>query len=497
MAKPRTKPRKPARNWRAIAERLAGKLPQARLQARVRHWLETEADANEPWAVAVSGGADSVALLLLVWAHFPKTRKRLTVLHYDHAMRQESAGDAAFVRGLAKALGARYAMSRRETKNADASEAELRDARWTFFREQLKALRGRVILCGHQRDDIVETMLMRLARGSGAGGLSAPRPVTSFADGVVALRPLLEIDGAELREALRAAGAAWREDASNGTDDYLRNRIRRQVIPAWQAAVGERDLAAGVARARALLEEDDEALETMAEMRVTKPKRREALERASLARQPKAVWRRVLRNWLEAQNLGGHVSAAAFEEMLTGFMAGDPGQWSTGSDCWVMAKQGALRVRRGKPERRSARTWRPTSLKPETTTELPTGGWLRCQVVKDPQEIINGLKSGRWEAQRHVCLALDKGEAATEWQARPWQAGDRYQPLGAPGRKKLQDMFTDKKIPVAERFVLPVVCNKDGEPVWVPGLPPAENHRIGPRTHRALWLTYEAPEEIM
>jgi tRNA(Ile)-lysidine synthase len=485
-----------ASTWRKAAEQLARALPLERWHGRVLAWLKEQGRAKELWAVAVSGGADSVALLLLVWAHFPEARKRLTVLHYDHATRAESAADAEFVQGLAKSLGMKCATARRGAEGKDLSEAALREARWAFFREELRAAGARVIFLGQQRDDIVETMLMRLARGSGLGGLGAPRPVKVFADGVVALRPLLDIGAEELRAALREAGAVWREDSSNASEAYLRNRLRQQVVPAWRAAEGERDLAAGVARSRALLEEDDEALEAVAKALLAKPKRGEPLKLAGLAGQPRAAWRRVLRRWLEVQAVGQNISATAFEELQNALMAGEGGRWSAGRGCWLEASKGALAARSGAAKKSVKKSWKPVKLTPGKPARLPNGGLLYCTVADDPAVLVAALKAGRLEAGRHACLALAEGESP-RLRARSWRPGDRYRPLGAPGRRKLQDLFTDKKIAVEERFMLPVVYSGDGQPVWVPGLPPAESRRVKPGARRALWLTYQPVKPIM
>ena len=123
---------------------MAAAIPLARFHARVRSWMERESTSDEIWAVAVSGGADSVALLLLLWAHFPQRRKKLWVLHYDHGLRPDSAADALFVGRLAKELAVDFATARRAlggTINEDA----LRKSRLQFFQEQLAARAARVI----------------------------------------------------------------------------------------------------------------------------------------------------------------------------------------------------------------------------------------------------------------------------------------------------------------------------------------------------------------
>ena len=97
----------------------------------------------------------------------------------------------------------------------------------------MKKAKARLLWLGHQQDDIAETLLMRLARGSGTGGLAAPRPAQELSDGRLHLRPMLSLKKAEITTALKQAGAVWREDASNASGDHFRNRIRARVLPAW------------------------------------------------------------------------------------------------------------------------------------------------------------------------------------------------------------------------------------------------------------------------
>jgi len=173
---------------------------------------------------------------------------------------------------------------------------------------------------GHQQDDVAESMLMRLARGSGAGGLAAPRPVQVFADGRVHLRPLLTLKKAEIAGALRTAGIAWREDSSNAADRFFRNRIRRRVMPAWVEAA-RRDAAAGAARSRMLLEEDDAALEGW----LDKLAPLDAQGRLRLARLrgcPRALRRRALHRWLTRNPATGEPARQAVDALLAGVEKG-------------------------------------------------------------------------------------------------------------------------------------------------------------------------------
>src|SRR6185295_19294827 len=159
------------------------------------------------------------------------------------------------------ALGVKCVVGRWQNPQRLASEADARVVRMEFFSREMSRRKARLLWLAHQQNDIAETMLMRLARGSGTGGLAAPRPAQSMPGGRWHLRPLLTLKKAEIVAALRKAGATWCEDETNGRADFFRNRVRRDVLPAWQHAA-ERDAIAGAALSRELLEEDDAALET-------------------------------------------------------------------------------------------------------------------------------------------------------------------------------------------------------------------------------------------
>lgn len=223
-------------NWSQAAALLAEAIPASRLHPSVLAWAQSRTRAARgPWAVALSGGADSLALLLLVWAHWPERRDRLVAFHFNHRLRgRASAGDAQFCRRVCRALGIPLCAGSWAKARAGASEAAARAARMAFFEQELVRVGAKALWLGHQQDDIAETMLMRLARGSGTAGLAAPRPVQPMPDGRVHLRPLTTLTKAELVAALEKIGLPWCEDASNGGADYFRNRVRQSVLPPWR-----------------------------------------------------------------------------------------------------------------------------------------------------------------------------------------------------------------------------------------------------------------------
>lgn len=310
-------------DWPDAAARLATLLPRDHFDPAVLAWMET-APRRAAWSVAFSGGPDSLALLLLLWAQWPQRRRTLRALHFDHRLRgAESRGDAVFCRRVCRALGVRFIAGRWPGSHRDASEAEARVARMGFF-----AKHTRVLFLGHQQDDVAESMLMRLARGSGIAGLAAPRPVQALAGGRVHLRPLLASKKAAIVAALREAGAVWREDSSNARGRFFRNRIRQTVLPAWTQAA-QRDALAGAARSRELLEEDDVALESWLE-ELAPLERKGVLNLTVLAGKPRALWRRALHRWLLAEPRAGEISRQAFDALLNALERGKPTRHSIG-----------------------------------------------------------------------------------------------------------------------------------------------------------------------
>ena len=348
-----TRKRKVTPDWPAVAAALAAQIshaelhPAAMLRALAEHHRETRRGRRPSrWALAFSGGADSLALLLIFWAEGPgRWGRDFIVLHFNHRLRgQSSSADARFCQGVCRSLGVRCVVGNWRTARKGASEAESRTARHAFFAREMKRRGSRLLWLAHQQDDIAETMLMRLARGSGTAGLAAPRPVQALADGRLHLRPMLALQKANIVTALRKAGAEWREDASNEQQDYFRNRIRRMVLPAWQKAA-QRDARAGAAHTRALLEEDDTALECWLDRLV--PLRRGVLDLRVLADAPRAVVRRALHRWMLAVRPDTDLSRQGFELLLAAVTRGTATRFSLGRSGFAVIRNGKLAFRKG------------------------------------------------------------------------------------------------------------------------------------------------------
>ncbi len=335
-------PARRTNRWQVVAERVAAAIPRERLHLAVLRWAEASGD--EPWAIAFSGGADSLALLLLIWAHWPERRGKLTVLHFNHRLRgRASMEDERFCGRVCAGLNVMGRVGKWKEMKAGASEAAAREARFAFFRAEMEKEGAGALWTGHQQDDIAETMLMRIARGSGSGGLAAPRPVQKMADGRVHLRPLLTLAKSEIEAVLTAEKVRWRVDATNAGRLFLRNRMRHDVLPVWRAAVVGRDAVAGAALSRQLIEEDDEAMEFWVD-EVRAIGRHGELRWQRLAGRPRGLVRRALLRWLSQHGRAGTLSRQGFEALLDDVWRGRRTRHSLGKDALVEIGRASARI---------------------------------------------------------------------------------------------------------------------------------------------------------
>lgn len=189
-------------------------------------------------AVAVSGGADSVALLRALHERSAELGLVLSVAHLHHGLRGEEAdGDLAFVRTLAGELGIEFYEARVDTAaeakaHGETIEEAARRLRYSWFRSLLSKspLHAMAVVTAHTRDDQVETVLAKFLRGAWTEGLSGIHPVIEFDEGRI-VRPLLGTTRAEVEAYLKGIGQSWREDSSNRNVTFTRNRIRHELLP--------------------------------------------------------------------------------------------------------------------------------------------------------------------------------------------------------------------------------------------------------------------------
>lgn len=239
--------------------------PPASLTERFHRLAAPLLPTSTPLLAAVSGGSDSVALLhlLLTSGHLP--RERLVVAHFHHNLRPDADLDARFVEEVATHLGVRFMADRWTHPPERGNRAEqARQARYAFLLHAARMTHATHVATGHQRDDQAETVLERLLRGSGVGGLAGMRPQRPLGEGVTLIRPLLPFDREELRTWLRQQNLPWREDPSNDSTLRTRGQLRHRLLPLLSETLGE-ESAPGLARTARRLAQADSALEWMTE----------------------------------------------------------------------------------------------------------------------------------------------------------------------------------------------------------------------------------------
>jgi tRNA(Ile)-lysidine synthase len=224
----------------------------------------------ESGVAAVSGGADSTALLVLA----VEAGCDVTAVHVDHGLRPDSDRDAEHVAALAARLGVAFRSERVDVGPGGNLEARARDARRSVLPAQA--------MTGHTADDRAETLLLQLLRGAGAHGLASLSPGPT--------KPILALRRAETRAVCEARGIAWLEDPSNADPAFRRNRVRAELLPLLDD-IAERNVAPLLARTGALLEDDDALLEQLAA-------ELDPSDAKALAAAPVALARRAVRRWL-------------------------------------------------------------------------------------------------------------------------------------------------------------------------------------------------------
>jgi len=456
---------------------------------RIRHSAATHA----LWApgtrviAAVSGGSDSVAMLLLLREIAARSEVVLAGLaHLNHKIRADVAdGDAVFCRDLATRLGIPALLGDVDVPALAARqrcslEVAGRDARQHFFSEALKSGKADRVALAHTRDDQSETVLLRLTRGAGATGLKGIGPRRG-----ALVRPVLDVTRAELQAYLRARGESWRDDASNLDVTIPRNFIRHDVLPKLRRLNPQAD--AAIARAADLLRVDSELLETLANaayvqnVEVVAENNSVLIRAGAFGKLPPALATRVARYALETAN---PARSYGLEEAQTlcAFVAGGDIDDLPGVEMERLAAKVVLR-KRETVEHGELPTLISFELKLSLpgTVEAPHGAWAVTAEgpMPAPVEIDRGTTS----------VVVDARELGDHLIVRTRRAGDRLQPLGAPGRRKVQDVLVDRKVPRDDRDRVPIVTTDTGQIVWVAGAALADPFRVTSLTRSVVVLT--------
>ena len=425
--------------------------------------------------VAVSGGPDSIGLLLILSALQQTFAIELLAAHVNHQLRGDEAdGDETCAATVAKQLGVPFVRRQLSTALARGGnlEARARELRYGALHELAGQHGCRKIATGHTRDDQAETVLLRLVRGAGPTGLSGIQPRRR--DGVI--RPLIDCTRRQIERVVRLNHLPYRIDSSNADPRFQRTHIRRTVLPVL--AELNPAVTRAVANLATLMRAQQEIVADWTEVQATRVAPKGKLTLAVLRTISSTLQGHIVRAWLLQQ---GAEERGLTARHVNAVLRLGIGQRVSGR----VALPGGREVRRRAGYLVFGAEWRvvtyaPRPLSPSCDVHLP-GGW---HLVARPLECQGGttpLPEDLWQA---VC---DTEGVAGTLTVRAPVPGERLRPIGLGGRRKLSDIFIDRKIPADERAVYPVIVSGDAV-VWVPGVVRSEALRVTPRTRVGFWL---------
>jgi len=464
------------------------------LQQRVRCAIERD-ELIPPGSrvlAAVSGGPDSVALLLLLRRLARECGFVLAGLaHLNHGLRaEESDADEAFCRELAARHRLAAEVGRRDVAQMARDErvsveVAARRARYDFFADAAERLKVDRIATGHTRDDQAETFLLRVLRGAGATGLAGIRPRRG-----PVVRPLLDIRRDDLLAFLASLGQDYRSDSSNRDLRIPRNWVRHRLVPLLAEHLNA-DIVEVLAREATVLRDEAVFLDRLANdaaarLETALPERRVRLDANALTDLPIALARRVVRQALTRMENPQFHGFDHVEQVLA--LARPVGDESAADLPGVRVERigaGVVLYNRGVLSRRVPVAFR---------YELPVPGKVAvpesgCVLDAAPKRrAFRQLVASQMISDDRAVAVIDEAAGAGGLFVRSRRPGDRMRPLGLTGKKKLQDVLVDRKVPRHERDRVPVVVDARDRVLWVAGHAVSQDARVTDRTRGVIVL---------
>jgi tRNA(Ile)-lysidine synthase len=427
---------------------------------------------GEKILVAVSGGMDSMVLLHALDRLAPPRGWKLVVAHFNHCLRGRSSdADERLARETARKLGLPFVAGRAEVRpfalrHKLSVEMAARQLRHGFLAREARRRKISTVALAHHADDQVELFFLRLLRGAGGEGLAgmkwlSPSPV----DAAVRLaRPLLDTTKAHLEKFARENGIRFREDASNRSPDFLRNRVRRELLPLLRKQY-QPALDRTILRVMEIIGAEAEFVGEAARARPAKK---------IFAKLPVAVQRRMLQRQLEERGV-------AVEFDLVEQLRGEAGRMVMVGPRLRVWRDAAGRVREQHGAGRAGPAFR---------------AGLRKVGLKGAGAVDFGGRNFTWKVEPQRFFRRPGGVKGREFfdadkvggrvVLRHWRAGDRFRPIGMGSAVKLQDLFVNEKVPRERRHGLVVAATAAGGIFWVEGLRIGEDFKLGPQTRRRL-----------
>ena len=436
--------------------------------------------SHETVVVAVSGGADSLALLHLLFDLHRVLAFDLHVAHFNHGLRTSSINEADYVAQQASSLGLPYTVENLPpidslTTESTSVEANLRYWRYQFLDRVADRLKAEKIALGHHIDDQAETVLLKLLRGAGGTGLGGMLPVR---DGRY-VRPLLCLRRPEIKKYLRKKKIEACQDESNEDYRFLRNRIRHELLP-----ILSRDYNPNIpnilSNTANLIQTDEDFLHRQTQDALLKCQIGQyKFDRLSFLRLHLALQRRLIR--LIYFQIVGHKKDLYFthvHSMIDLLSADRPNvEIYLPSQILFRRSYDEFSLKRLAPKGQ----WFEKQLQLNDTNHIPTGT-LVSQLSEDR---IRSIPDGRFSA------VFDMDQLDLPLFIRNRKEGDRFHPFGLNGSKKVKDFLIDQKVPKYLRDQIPILVDKKHKILWIIGYRTSQIGCVTESTERMLKIDYE------
>jgi tRNA(Ile)-lysidine synthase len=428
--------------------------------------------------VSVSGGLDSMVLLYVLSMLAKKYEWELVVAHFNHQLRgQSSDADERLVERTAQRLGWKFVAERADVtefgrKEGLSLEMAARRLRHEFLARTSLRFNIRVAALAHHADDQVELFFLRLLRGASSEGLAGMewRSVSPADRKLTLVRPLLNVPKQTLEDCARAGKVKFREDATNAHVEILRNRVRHELVPLLMKEY-QPALQKVILRQMELLRAEGAFIDDAAQKWLAKRQRAEKFEELPGAVQRRCVYLQLLKQGVIADfDLVEELRKTTNRPVMVsgGFMA----------NC---DKLGQISVNRTNIEKIGFQSGLLRVLLTGQAGKVALNEVSFCWTISSVD-----LKSFKTSQKVAGCEYFDAEKVGPEVILRHWQPGDRFQPIGMTAAVKLQDLFTNEKIPRAERHERIVATTSQGEIFWVEGLRIGERFKLDKKTRQRL-----------
>lgn len=455
---------------------------------------------------AVSGGADSTALMISLSELKEELGFSLIAAHFNHGIRETADRDEEFCRALAEKLGLPFYSKKEdvprvaETKGLSL-ETAARLERYAFLFDVMEKTGACAIASAHHMDDSAESILMHLLRGSGLAGLTGIKPKTEITEteftagrepskrSAVVIRPLIEASKKEILAFLEERGQEYCTDETNFIDDTARNYLRLNIVPALERINPK--AVRNIVRSGGILSEDEEYLDDIAEKALEEAAETDGYNCEKLLSLPAPVRKRAIRLAIRASSVLTDVEAVHIESvdrlllMQSGAGVDIPHSRARVSFGRLIIENSGS----GKKTAPGAECFIPLE---EGEYETPFGvftlRFISVKPMEKPGEVEYNIRKASENGAFTACM--DAKSVKEGFTVRTRRPGDRFRPVNSEWRMKLKDFFISRRVDEKKRDCIPLVVS-GGEIVFIPGLLIADGVKVTGSTEKVLILNYK------